>query len=514
MSAVSTAAASPHSPQSRLAAVMASRPMLVALLVTALVTALRLVDTVDSDVAWQLWIAARIHAGANLYTDIVEVNPPLWFWMALPVDRIATFLHVRPEPVLIVMLGGLVALSLAATNRLLGHAPASRRTPLLTYGALSLMAMPWMHVGQREQLVLIGTIPYAALVAARRQGKRVSPLLAVSIGAGAALGFALKQYFLLIPLLLETWLLAAAGKRWRPVRAETVAIVSVGVAYATALVLLEPDFLSRTVPLIRLAYGVFGAPSLRFMFGPLALVGFVMLALAATQHRQFAKAPFASALLVAACGFVLTYFIQSKGWPYHSIPMLGCVSLALVTLMAEADEFAGLFRIVAPALLACPLLLAADEEMHPALPSPDLLGAVAGLRSGDSVGFLTTESALPWSVTLQRGYRFPSRYMGYWMMRAIIRNEHLGNPDPRLAALGRQVVADTIDDFLCMPPKRIIVWRPRNGEDAFDILPFFERSPDFVALLSHYRVRSRTSLEAYDQVSALPPPRSQCRAGV
>ncbi len=70
---------------SRLAA-MASRPLAVALAITALITVLRLSGTVDSDVAWQLWIAGRIHAGANLYTDIVETNPPLWFWMAVPVD--------------------------------------------------------------------------------------------------------------------------------------------------------------------------------------------------------------------------------------------------------------------------------------------------------------------------------------------------------------------------------------------------------------------------------------------
>jgi hypothetical protein len=72
-------------------AVPASQPLLIALAVTAVVTMFRLTGTVDSDVAWQLWIAGRIHAGANLYTDIVETNPPLWFWMALPVDRLACF---------------------------------------------------------------------------------------------------------------------------------------------------------------------------------------------------------------------------------------------------------------------------------------------------------------------------------------------------------------------------------------------------------------------------------------
>jgi len=99
-------------------------------------------------------------------------------------------------------------------------------------------------------------------------------------------------------------------------------------------------------------------------------------------------------------------------------------------------------------------------------------------------------------------------------MNAIIRNEANGSPDPRLTALGRQIVSETVDDFRCAPPARIIVWRPRPGQQAFDILPFFLRDPDFAELLSHYRARSRTSLETYEQVSPLPPPRSPCRMGV
>src|SRR5438477_6952023 len=106
---------------------MTARPLWPALLITILITALRFASTVDSDVAWQLWIAHRMHAGARLYTDIIEVNPTLWFWMALPVDRVATLLHVRAEAVLITAIGAIVTLSLAATNRLPGHIPPPLR---------------------------------------------------------------------------------------------------------------------------------------------------------------------------------------------------------------------------------------------------------------------------------------------------------------------------------------------------------------------------------------------------
>src|SRR5438270_115262 len=144
------------------------QPVFAALLVTALLTAARLAFRVDGDVAWQLWIAARVNAGAHLYRDIIEVNPPLWFWMALPVDRAATLLHIRPEPVLAVAVGVAVGLSLLATDRLVRHIAPARRALLLSYAAMVMIAVPWLHIGQREQLLMIGTVPYVALGAARQ----------------------------------------------------------------------------------------------------------------------------------------------------------------------------------------------------------------------------------------------------------------------------------------------------------------------------------------------------------
>ena len=511
--APSVAINSPGTP--RLAA-MASRPLAIALVVVALVTAVRLTGTVDSDVAWQLWIAGRIHAGAHLYRDIIEVNPPLWFWMALPVDSVATLVHLRPETILVASIGGIVALALAATDRLLPSLAPRKRAMLLSYAALALIGIPWVHIGQREQLVLIATVPYAALITARRERMSVSPLLALLIGCSAALGFSLKHYFLLIPAALELWLLASLGREWRWRRPEPFALIATGVLYAGAVLLYASDFLTVVIPLVRLTYGELGAPSLRYLFGPFASLGLMCLFIVTVEARVLPRRtlPLTSALLVAAGAFGAIYFIQAKGWIYHAIPLLGCASLALAALLVESDAPMRRLRLAAPALLVLPLVLAAEEWLHPLLPSPDLQNAVSGMRPGDTVGYLAVETAIPWSITLQKRLRYPSRYMGYWMLNAVVSNERRGSPDRRLTALGKQVVAETVEDFACMPPKLIIVSRPRAGEDGFDILPFFLRDQQFAALLSHYRVRSRTSLETYELVSPIPAASSGCRRGV
>jgi hypothetical protein len=480
----------------RLTGAMASRPICAALIVTVLLTGLRLTGTVDSDVAWLLWIAKRMNAGANLYTDIIETNPPLWFWIALPVDRVASLIGVRSEAVLIVAIGVLVALSLWATDTLIRHIAPRNRLLLLAYGALALMGMPWLHVGQREQIVLVGTLPYAALVAARREGRPVAPLVAAFIGIGAALGFALKHDFLIVPGLLELWLLAGARRDWRPIRPETIAIVAVGIAYAAATFLLERDFLTNIVPLLRLAYGTFGPSSFLYLFGLPAVVGLIILGFVAAHARLMIgrNAPFAAALLVAAFGFGAAYFIQFKGWNYHAIPLLGCASLALAALLAETARSPRMLVLFAPALLLLPIAVAAKESANDA-PSPDLVRAISGLPARTPVGFISENTAVAWSVMLQHQFANPSRYNGFWMLGAVGGNELAAKPDPRLTALGRRVVDETVHDFRCMPPRRIIVSRPGPGRT--DPLALFLRDPDFSELFGHYRLIQRSSFDVF-----------------
>jgi hypothetical protein len=268
------------------------------------------------------------------------------------------------------------------------------------------------------------------------------------------------------------------------------------------------------VPLVRLAYGQFGPRSLSILFNPYLILGLGIFAFLAAHARLLSgrSAPFAAALFIAGIGFAAGYFIQFKGWPYHTIPLLGCGSLALAALLAETESAPRRLRIIAPALLALPLVASESEATHAMPPNRDVLEAVSGLRSGDEVGLLTTGTAIPSSVSLHYGFRNSSRYNGLWMMNAVVDNELRGDPDPRVAAFGRKVVADTVADFRCAPPKRIIAERPRPGRPGFDILAFYERNPDFAELMSHYRVRSRTSLETYELVAPWPPPPpSRCR---
>jgi hypothetical protein len=492
-------------------------PLAIALLLLGMLTAFRVGGTVDSDVAWQLWIAQRMQAGADLYRDVIETNPPLWFWMAQPIEWMSRLLQLRIEAALVLAIAVAAAVSLAATDRLLAQFNRLQRTLFLSFAAIALFAVPWMQVGQREQIALIGTLPYAALLARRRDGNPASAVLAASIGVGAAAGFALKHYFLLAPLFLELWLVIARRRAWRPVRPETITIAAVGLGYAAAM-WIERDYVTSIIPLLTQAYGTYSAPGLSQMLGLPALIGLAMLGALLASYRTLlgSESSLGTALVVAALAFAAAYFIQFKGWPYHAIPMVGCASLALVAVLIGDRRSSRSMILIGPALLCLPLYLTGRAALTDPGPDRDLQRAIAGLPAGTPVGFIAENTALAWSVTLQHQFAYPQRYNGYWMLGALVRSEQNRNASSALESFWRQAVSHTVADFECLPPRRIIVARPLAGSwnaGIVDPLPYFLRDPAFAELLGHYRVVSRSTVEVYEQVSPLPKSTSACVRG-
>lgn len=468
----------------------------------------------STDVAWQFWVAHRLHDGATLYRDIMETNPPLWFWMAIPVDAVADATGLMPETMLTIALGAAAALSLIVTETLLDSVPPGRRIALLGVAALMMLVMPLGDTGQREQYALIATLPYAALAAARRRGRVVDARLAIAIGIGGALGFALKHYFLGVPVLLELWLLCRADRKLRP---ELAGLLAVGALYAAALLIAAPDYLRHVVPDLRLAYG---AATPRTLIQMIQLTQYLWgLALALLLPplllTRRGTAPLATALLLAAAGFGAAWLIQHKGWPYHAIATTGCLALALVALLVEAWEaLPDPVRLVAPAIAVLPLA----SPFLPSNPAPaafDPAPVLAGLHRGDSLAVVSTENAFAWPVVWDRGFRYPSRYNAYWMLWAI---DRAAGRNPAVDALGRRVVGETVRDYLCLPPRRIVFARPMTGTPgpnaAGDPFTYFRRDPAFARLLGHYRmVRQSGIFEAWDRIDTPGPRPAWCRRG-
>ena len=463
------------------------------------------------DVAWQLWIGHQLRHGARFYVDIIETNPPLWFWMAMPIDWLAGLLGTGPVEPMIMAMGTSSALSVVAVGRLLGGIAHPVRAILLVYVALTLMLMPSYDVGQREQILLICAVPYAILAASRYEGRASSVWLAVAIGVAGALGFALKHYFLIAPALIELWLLAALRRRYRPVRPETAALVAVGLSYAAAVMVLTPAYLRNIVPMLRLTYGALQVRHAADMISVIQAFWLMLVALLLLRFNRLVRTPAATALTITAVGFAAAWLVQFKGWHNHAVPTTGCLMIAVAVLIAvHWRTLHSHVWVAAPMLLVAPFVFSAL-----ATPYRDPIRVVTrpmlvGLGKDDSVAFVSEFAVYAWPLTLTRGFRYPSRHYGMWMMTGVIAD---GARSPALP-YARKVVDETAQDYSCAQPERIVFDQHDRG--GFDMEGFFRSSARFEQVMHHYRRIGRyRSFDIYQRIAPFPmPPADTCRRGV
>jgi hypothetical protein len=397
------------------------------------------------DAAWQMWIGRQLWHGSNLYSDIIEVNPPLWFWIAAPLAGLAETLNVPSLPVLLGFFLAAIGLSLGLVSKL------GELRPLFLVAFL-FACLPLAHFGQREHFTLVATIPYVALIQRRRDRDAVSAGLAATIGLFAAIGFALKPHFALIPFVLEIWL------RRPLLRPETLVLGAGAAIYAWALFEFEPDYFS-VLPLIQKTYGAFG----HFQAAGLLPVAIFVMAL-----PLFLR----SAFMVAALSFLLVYFVQAKGFPYQAWPALGFLLLGLADTGLAVDVVRrGLGLVVAMLTLAMA-----------AIPYSDV--SIQSFPTNSTVVSLKTNPRSSWPAVEIRDYRWPLRTMSLWTVYR----------DPQFT---RRMV---IEDLRCSPATHLYV-----DDRTYNFTGLF------ADLLRHYRLVERRGQTALYVLERPLPKGLKCR---
>src|SRR6202012_3540758 len=94
-------------------------PWLPIVLVFAVAIGLRLLVPLNTDVAWLLTVGERVLDGQRLYSDIVEINPPMAVLVFLPGIALARALGLDPQVVIDAQILLLAAASMVVTARIL-----------------------------------------------------------------------------------------------------------------------------------------------------------------------------------------------------------------------------------------------------------------------------------------------------------------------------------------------------------------------------------------------------------
>ncbi len=466
-----------------------------------------LLPPLNHDVAGLLAFTGRWLDGEDLYTELIEVNPPLILLMNVPAVLLGRLLPGGPVLALQLLLLAACAASALLSLRLL--AAEQEAGPMeragLGIGLAMVLLIPGAEFGQREHIMMVLALPYLLLTARRIEGRPAPPGLALPIAALAAVGFALKPHFLAFPLLLEAWVL---WRRGRGALRDPVPwiMAALWLLYLVVLLLWFADYLMRVVPLARADYlAVFPAGWVTILLTDRVLP-FLLLLLAlgliALRRRLGTQA---MVLALVGLASVPVAIAQQKGFGYHTLPlrMAALLLLVLVGLRlldralpeAMARRGAGAARAAVAWGLGCLAMLGAEApwaQLHYQGSEPDQLAELFTTEAaGQAILVLSPAVSGIYPALNYAEARNILPTMTIWPLQA----HYIHCPPPaRLTPAGmdrdqRWFFQTAVARFAQERPRLLVVApdQQRAGCEPFDLLRYFSQHPLFVRTLRDYR---------------------------
>jgi hypothetical protein len=456
--------------------------------------------TINHDCGWYLFAGGRILDGAQPYVDVVDVNPPLILYLNAAVVALARGLGLAEIAVFQACVLAVVALSLALCARTLA---TTARTDALGVLAWLLLGFAGDDFGQREHLLAALMLPWVLLTGARGRGDDVPRPLALTAGALAGLGGALKPFYLLVALIV---LAPARGKALR--RPEQLAFAAVLLGYALHFALLPGavrDGFVATVDLVLRAYGAYNQPLGVLLVNPSVLAALGLGAGALLASRWL---PRARPLALASLAALLAALWQRKGWPYHLLPALTFGAAAAALLASELLARTPLRARGAALLLLALAAWGNGRALVGAIANTELRAAeraqtlVRELAAGGAILALDTSVAPLFPTVNYTGLDSTLRYACLWPLAGVYRDVPADAEPFRYAttgaaaALEQHLVDALAADLERRPPALIVVRRPpwqAFANPRFDVLTWLRRHPRLAEPFAAFRPAAETA---------------------
>ena len=451
-----------------------------------------------SDAAWFIYIASGLLDGKILYKDFIEVNPPLGIWLMVQIVWISRLISANAIQVLGITMVFLSAISLAFVNHYLRfnkNVDDKFRMTLVTAMAFAILFFPGRDFSEREHFAVLFFLPWMFLRLLRASGGKTANWEAIIVGIFASVAICLKPQSLCAPLAVEIIFYLRHRKLVHIFAVENISAVLFAVAYVLIIIWQTPLFLTEIIELGTKAYVPYNGESaiavLMIGFRAALFLG-IALVFRAKLKNGTDVIILADVLLAAGSGFLLSYFIQMKGFPYQAMPAeiicwLGCCATCF--LYCQASNKIQVVAILPP-ILAIGLLF-----NHPqSYPNSDALydkSIVTQAPNAKSIFIASTliDYAFPYVVkhNLIWASRLPSQWLTPYVVAKTKSGSNAGDP------IIQKAVEYAVTDLATLKPDIVFIDQPENQAvepgGVFDYLGFWSSDPRFTDLWKNYEYR-------------------------
>ena len=436
------------------------------LLMTALFAAaivLRHAVAANTDVSWLITAGERLLDGQRLYVDVIETNPPMAVLVYIPGTILARALGIAAEVAVNGLVFVAIAVSLGLAARCLRHSSVLDDVngwPLAIFAAAILTVLPTQTFGQREHIAVVELLPALAVLAIRMK-REIPPrwaIAAAGIGGGLALSF--KPHFA-IGIFCALSVFALRSRSWRifftPENFIAAAIVAV---YILCIVVFYPEFFTIMGPLVRDIYVPVGISFAALLEKPATPIWAIASLAAIFLGRRGRFDETVLLLLATSFGFAVIFFLQRKGWPYHSYPMIALALLAFGWALVLRRDRPGWDRVagIGAMLLLVAVFARSMLWFDVAFDARPLQAPVSRLGLHPKILAITAEPGLGHPLVRALHGTWVLRQQGLWVAGYRQHMAQHGLPDPeRGAAYAARERAMLIEDFKRSRPTVVLV---------------------------------------------------------
>jgi hypothetical protein len=439
------------------------------------------------DVTWLVYCAQKWLAGGTPFSvDFEELNPPFNVALYLPLAWLVNHSPFPVGPTVSVGVWVIMTVVYLGIRHLLNtqthlNPPLDREHVhrLNTMVAVALFLVPFAQLGQREQFLLAFTLPYLLAAAGRADGQHLPPKTQVFLGLLAGLGFIIKPYALIVPLLVEGVMARNQRRFWALFNPTSLAIGAICLLYGVWIVVAFPAYIAFYVPLVTEAYPAFGNNIGRLPPTLFSMVVFVpvIAGLVLAFIRKKTLRPHHHVWIAACLGFIFLVWMQGKFFLYHSYPFLGAALVCLATLKRIPMRYVLLLFFITTAAYASRGFFtdyfswqSFSHHMGKNLKTETSMRNMLVLSPNYSL--------LPVSLLEKNSLVYASRYMALWFGPWMLElNEDPKKQNPKNLAYQAYFLKAMGEDIRHYRPQ--IIFLDRDKDES--VLRELMKSPDFRA---------------------------------